>query len=357
MSTALPPAEVFPPGEYLRDELEERGWSESEFADIIGRPLQALSEILNGRKEITADTAVAFSDALGTSAELWLNLQAAYRLHLIRRDRPEMTPVTRRARLRSLVPVREIQRRGWLPDTDDLDVLEAAVCELLGLTSLAERPALAVAARRSNAQDELTPQQVAWVARVQRKGGGVSEPFDAEALTELAADLARRIHDPADLAEIDSWLSACGVKLVVELPLKGSKIDGVVILSEEGHPIIGLSTRWDRLDIYIFTLLHEIAHLVLGHVRPGEVQLDEDLAEVAGLEAEAAANDLAARWMFPDGVDRGPGHPTSLTVRRIAEACGVHPSLVIGRLQKEGRLSWGELRRSIPKVRPFLSLD
>ena len=49
---------------------------------------------------------------------------------------------------------------------------------------------------------------------------------DAEALTELAADLARRIHDPADLAEIDSWLSACGVKLVVELPLKGSKIDG-----------------------------------------------------------------------------------------------------------------------------------
>jgi HTH-type transcriptional regulator/antitoxin HigA len=239
------------------------GWSESEFADIIGRPLQALSEILNGRKEITADTAVAFSDALGTSAELWLNLQAAYRLHLIRQGRPEITPVTRRARLRSLVPVREIQRRGWLPDTGDLDVLGAAVCELLGLTSLAESPALAVAARRSNAQDELTPQQVAWVARVQRKGGCVSETFDAKALTELAADLARRIHDPADLAEIDSWLSACGVKLVVELPLKGSKIDGVVILSEEGHPIIGLSARWDRLDIYIFTLPHEIAHLVL----------------------------------------------------------------------------------------------
>ena len=41
------PAEVVSPGEYLRDELTERGWTQAEFAAIIGRPLQVVSEILN----------------------------------------------------------------------------------------------------------------------------------------------------------------------------------------------------------------------------------------------------------------------------------------------------------------------
>lgn len=46
------PAEALPPGEYLRDELEERGWTVAEFADILGRPGQAVSEILNAKKSI-----------------------------------------------------------------------------------------------------------------------------------------------------------------------------------------------------------------------------------------------------------------------------------------------------------------
>jgi len=74
------PAEAFPPGEYLRDELEERGWTITEFAGIIGRTVQDVSEILNAEQLITPDTARSLSEALGTSAEVWLNLQAAYPL-------------------------------------------------------------------------------------------------------------------------------------------------------------------------------------------------------------------------------------------------------------------------------------
>ena len=48
MGTMLEPAEAFPAGEYLRDELEERGWTVTEFAEILARPLQVVSEILNG---------------------------------------------------------------------------------------------------------------------------------------------------------------------------------------------------------------------------------------------------------------------------------------------------------------------
>ncbi len=74
-----------PPGEYLRDELAERGWTGGQFAEMIGRPYQVISMILCGRKGITTETAFQIGDALGTGPEVWLNLQTAWRCAEYRR--------------------------------------------------------------------------------------------------------------------------------------------------------------------------------------------------------------------------------------------------------------------------------
>ena len=59
------PAEVFSPGEYLNDELGARGWSQSDFAEIIGRPAPVVNQIIKGKKALTPDIAKDFSAALG----------------------------------------------------------------------------------------------------------------------------------------------------------------------------------------------------------------------------------------------------------------------------------------------------
>lgn len=71
-------AEVFAPGEFIREEIEARGWTQKEFAKILGRPAQTVDEIINGKKEITPAMAIALGKAFGTSADLWLNMQSAY---------------------------------------------------------------------------------------------------------------------------------------------------------------------------------------------------------------------------------------------------------------------------------------
>jgi HTH-type transcriptional regulator/antitoxin HigA len=76
------PAEAFPPGEFIREELAARGWTQGDLASIVGRPLQAVNEIVNGRKAITAQTARQLAAAFGTSPELWLNLESAWRLSI-----------------------------------------------------------------------------------------------------------------------------------------------------------------------------------------------------------------------------------------------------------------------------------
>jgi addiction module HigA family antidote len=75
-------AEVLTPGDHLREELEARGWTQGQFALILGRPLQSVNQIINGRKRITVETAKEIGLALGTGPEVWLNLENIYRLYM-----------------------------------------------------------------------------------------------------------------------------------------------------------------------------------------------------------------------------------------------------------------------------------
>jgi HTH-type transcriptional regulator / antitoxin HigA len=74
------------PGEILREEIEARGWTQKELAGKIRRPYQAVNEIIRGRKQITAMTALGLAHVLGTSPEFWMNLEMNYRLDLARRE-------------------------------------------------------------------------------------------------------------------------------------------------------------------------------------------------------------------------------------------------------------------------------
>ena len=73
--------QILPPGEFIREELEARGWSQATFARILGRPLQTINQIINGKKAITAQTAKEIAAAFGTSPEVWMNLEMTWQLH------------------------------------------------------------------------------------------------------------------------------------------------------------------------------------------------------------------------------------------------------------------------------------
>ena len=78
---------AFHPGEYVPEELDERGMSQRELARQMGRPFQTVNEIVHGRKAITAETALDLERILGGNAETWLNLQLAYDLTIARQRR------------------------------------------------------------------------------------------------------------------------------------------------------------------------------------------------------------------------------------------------------------------------------
>ena len=81
---------AIPPGEYLAEEIGARGLSQKELAKRMGRPANAINEIINGKKAITADTALQLESVMPEiPARFWLNLETDYQLTkaLIKRDR------------------------------------------------------------------------------------------------------------------------------------------------------------------------------------------------------------------------------------------------------------------------------
>ena len=70
------------PGRFLADELDVLGMSVPEVVVVLHVPVNRIYQLLKGQRALTADTALRLSQWLGTSAEMWLNLQKLYELRL-----------------------------------------------------------------------------------------------------------------------------------------------------------------------------------------------------------------------------------------------------------------------------------
>ncbi|MCG2768218.1 MAG: HigA family addiction module antitoxin, partial [Anaerolineae bacterium] len=206
MSASLIPARVPAPGRIIRRELEARGWTQKDLAHIMDRPEQAISQIVRGRKRVTPETALELASAFGTSADVWLNLEANYQLHRARQEQ-DNPDIARRSRLYELVPLTEILRRGWIPNCDSLDELEQAVCAFLEISTPAERPQLAVSFRQSRIGDPEIAAEIAWakrvkhLARAQRVGC-----FDHERLRSAIPELLTYTTKAMDTNRIPTFL-------------------------------------------------------------------------------------------------------------------------------------------------------
>lgn len=347
MKTAI--AEVFPAGEHLADELEARGWTQAEFAEILDRPAQFVSEIISGKKEITRESAAQIGAALGTSAEMWLKLQDDYYLSKQRQDasaQSGLDEVRRRGRLNGKGPISLLRKRGVLTGAT-LDELEAEVCQLFELESLDDEPALRLAAKRANHGEALSALQTAWAYCVRREArlqGNPANSYSREALDELAASLPGRLTSPEAFRELPELLGNVGVRLVHVEALPGAKIDGCAMLVDD-VPVIGLSGRGRRLDKVLFTLLHEIAHLSKGHVDAEHAIVEEVEGQTrANPESESTeegqANALATHWIVPNDLGPLPERVTGSWLEATAARLHIAPIVLVGQLQHRGRLDW-----------------
>jgi len=349
------PIDQDPVGKLLADELEARNWSQGDFAVILGRPTQFVSEIINGKKEITRESAAQIAAALGTSAELWLNLQDQFLLAEQAKDvgtQTRLSEVRVRALISKHAPVELLRKRGILTATN-LNDLAKQVKDLYELTSLEDEPAFLVAARRANKNEDLSILQTTWFACVRRQARRQPpvEPYSAKKLTSLARRLSQTLHTSEDFQGLPDRFREAGVRLVFVEAFPSAKIDGGSMYVD-GYPVIGLSGRGKRLDKVLFTLLHEIGHILRGHVDEHHYIVEEivDTHDEQGVQ-ESEADDVASDLLFRSAFPQVPARIGGPWVDQVANQLGVARIVVIGHLQYKGRLDW---RTTLAKNAPVV---
>lgn len=350
------PAETFPPGEFLKDALDDLGWSQTEFAEIIGKKPNVVSEIITGRRMITPETAREIAAALGTSAQYWLNLESAYQLS---KTSPADERIAREAELRKRFPVREMAKRGWLSANPRISP-EEEICRFFGIESIDAPLAKASAAWRKSGPDIATI-QLAWLIRVKRLAEAMVTPkFSETTLRAALFDLETLMMDPEEVRHIPRILHDCGVRFLIVEPLPGSRIDGVCFwLDRNRSPVIALSLKGgDQIDRFWFNLRHEIEHVLRLEGREAAVIDNFDDENRLTDVSEQAADDAAADFCVPkakmesfirrhDPIYSKPGLiGFSKLVKR-------HPGIVAGQIQKHLN-RWDLFKQYQAKVRHVL---
>lgn len=356
--------QVFPPGEILREELETRGWSQTDLAEILGRPAKLVNEIIAGKRAITPETAQGLADALGTSAALWLNLESQFQLS--KAKKPDAA-VARRARLFELAPVKEMQRRGWIDDTDDPNQLEGSLCRFFEVASLEQIRTLPHAAKKSTDYDEdVTPSQRAWVQYIRKLGESTeAAPFTDRSVRQAIQKLRGVVHSREEIRHVPRILADAGIRLVIVEPLAGTRIDGVCVWLDDSRPVIGLSLRFDRIDSFWFALMHECGHV---HARDGLEHpiVDIDLVGDGAIrtsdkpESEQRADQFAAQSLIP--ADELNGFIARVAplfskerIKGFAARLKVHPGIVVGQLQHRQQIKYSHSREMLEKVRSIVT--
>jgi len=345
------PTEVSPPGDTLRDLMEERDLSQAELSRRLGRPTQAINEILAGKKEITEDTAIELERVMQVPAHFWLTREAQYREYL--------------ARLRAIqanraavpwvqtFPLKALQQAKVLPagrlTAKFVETLVEPMLSFFGVASPegwdAQYEQLQVQFRRARPEAQTNVAGItAWLRMGEIQAQQIDvDSFDAAAL-ERALPVMRAL-TVADAATIGSELTRLcaqvGVVLVFVPALQGTHVSGVARWLH-GKPLVQLSLLGKWNDTFWFSFFHEIGH-ILKHPARRAVFLDDASSGIQlTVPEELEADRFAAEVLIPSAMSTALKKLplTKTDIEAFAAQIQLHPGIVVGHLQHHGRLSW-----------------
>src|SRR6266699_1026461 len=302
--------------------------------------LSRVSEVLARKRPLSIGMIRALHEGLGIPAEALINPAAP----------PQEDPAGAQIPWERF-PIRQMIARGWLSGERATAWTRDSARELLtpffasaGARQLATIPLYRRSAHVRAAKDMDDFALAAWTARVLRvaKARHLARRFDPRALEpEQVRSLVQlsRLEEGPRLAR--EWLADHGMIMVVESHLPKTLLDGAAMLADDGTPVIALTIRYDRLDNFWFTLLHECAHVLrhlVGAGGPTGQYYDDLDVDDKGDSREREADSFARESLVPSAPWQASAvafAPSADAAIALADELGVSPAVIAGRVRHE----------------------
>ena len=320
--------------------MEERDWKQRELAHRLGRPVQAVNEILAGKKEITEDTALELERVLQVPAQFWLAREAQFRntSHAAAASRPQVSTCLGW----NSFPLKALQDAGVLPAGRLTAAFKQDLVEpLLRFFGVASPTGwkghydqMQAQFRRARPAKQTDVAAItAWLRMGELQASRLNVKAYSASRLQAALPAMRALSlEPANRIgpSLTGLCADAGVALVFVAALPGTHVSGVA-RSLNGRPLIQLSLLGKWNDLFWFSFFHEVAH-VLKHPTRAIFLDDAAAGDTVDSPEEQEANRFATDTLLPRKLqaqlDNLPLDAAS--IRAFAAQCGIHPGIVGG---------------------------
>lgn len=345
---------ISPPGDTLLETIEYKGISQTELAKRMGRPIKTINEIIQGKAQITPETAIQLERALDIPATFWLERERNYRLELAEIEDAEQL-IQQKDWLKNF-PIKEMMAMGWLiPKSKEIVDLMDALLKFFGIGGKDAFYEATCYAYIQNSAFRLTNQEkknpyalAAWLKQGEKQAEQLNVgKFDKKIFrSNLEKIKDVMVAHPEDFFDqLQQLCSEAGVKLVYTPKLPNSKVHGSTRWLND-TPLIQLSNQFKRNDIFWFTFFHEAGH-ILKHGKK-ELFVEGLSYTREGEEKEEEANQFAVESIFSEKEEKefmALAKLKGLTIDLVysfAKEIHTHPAIIVGRLEHKGLLSHGQ---------------
>ena len=329
-----------PPGDTIQETIDFIGMSQAELAERIGRPKEKLNDIIKGREPITLKTAILLERVLGIPISLWMERERIYREEVARIEQQEF--LENGIDWLDKFPVRELKKKGWLPDLRNKVELVDSLLKFFGIASpkqweeiyISESVSVSFKVSLANTQ---SPHAIsAWMRIGELKSIKNKLPeFDKIAFKDALDDIKKLvIKQPKNFKEqLQEICAKCGVAIIYTPCLPKAPISGATWWRGK-NPIIQLSGRYKTNDSFWFAFYHESGH-ILKHGKK-EIFLEDIEGSPVDQQKEMEANQFAQKYLFPKSALKSLTEKIQINEKDIiayARKYETHPAIIIGQLQ------------------------
>lgn len=260
---------AIPPGATIKEQLTDRGMSQKEFAVRMGMSEKHISRLINGEVQLTVDTARKLEMVLGVPAQFWCNLETIYREKLIRvREENEMDEDIEIAKR---MPYKEMVRNGWIEDVSGW--VQRVIClrkyfEVARLTFLQAGLLPGIVCTKISESGTVDYELAVWSQKAKLEARKLrTGPVDIAKLNEMIPQIREAVAKVSgnEYDELRSMFAECGIALTVLPHIGGSSLHGVTF-SDGGKIVVGLADCEGDSVQFRFSLFHELAHILCGHI-------------------------------------------------------------------------------------------
>lgn len=321
-----------PPGATIKEQLNDIGMTQKEFAARMNMTEKHISRLINGEVHLTPEMAVRLELVLGIPAQFWNKLEAVYREKVIKVEMENTMDAD--SRLVNNLPYNDMVKLGWVAPAKTQAEKIINLRSYFGVVSLhllEDRKITKIACRRLAVTEKSDFLLMAWAqrARLAAKEIVVSAINIKGLINSLVTIKNMTRKKPEEFtAELKQILADNGIALVFLPHLKGSFLQGATF-ADGNKIVVGMTARGKDADKFWFSLFHELAHIVLGHIGKinGTTIDDENAAD------EWAKNSLITPTDLHDFLKNN--NISRENIIDFADNEGIAPSIVVGRLQYE----------------------